>query len=71
MSDRTRLQEMWNTFCRWLAGHLPRSVVYYAALRLIDHAAPRYELQSRLTIDEALGRWDWSNEQIADHWRTQ
>lgn len=71
MSDRTWWQELWNTFCRWLAVRLPRSLVYYAALRLIDHAAPEYRQQTWLTIDEALSRWNWSDAQVAAHWRSK
>ena len=46
---------------RWIANHLPRRVVYYAAIRLIAHATTgRYGKQvvPDLTAMDALDRWD-------------
>lgn len=51
---RTKLAE-------WIAWHLPRSVVRYAAVRLFTHATTgrygRTEVPA-LTFMDALRRWD-------------
>jgi len=45
----------------WIANHLPRRIVYFAAIRLIAHATQGKwsdQIVPELGAMDALGRWD-------------
>src|SRR5215472_5250918 len=57
-----RLQEKINT---WIAFHLPRGIVYWAAIRMGAHATCGcwgHENPTELLFIDALKRWEASNE---------
>ena len=54
------MREMRERFVIWLVWKLPKSVVYWSAIRLIVNATEgKYEDQvvNELTTNEALNRW--------------
>ncbi len=47
--------------CRWIARHLPRGIVYFAAIRLVAYATRgRYSttIVPELSAMDAIGRWE-------------